>query len=227
MDGFPEIATMALILAAQIAAGVLFADLMSGVFHWYIDTYGDPRTPVLGRWIFTPNIDHHAEPLKCARSPLLKRNGPVWALTALFGLGFWTVGWLNAFGVSALVAGALANEIHILSHQPRRRRPAWVQALQKSGLFLSPKQHWRHHSGAYDKRYCTITDLLNPVLDHLRVFRILEGLIEGLGRLRPRDEILSLGVVRRGRRALSMARRVVAAAGWRFRRFVNPAPVYA
>ena len=88
-----------------------------------------------------------------------------------------------------------------------------------AGLILSPKEHWRHHAAPYDQRYCTVTGLLNPALDRLRVFRLAEGAIEGLARLRPRDEILQIGAVRRGRRALSRARRWTAAQTGRVRRF--------
>ena len=215
-------------LVAQILLGVLFADLMSGVVHWYIDTYGDSRTPILGKWVHAPNINHHAHPLDCTRSGFWSRNGPVLSLTALFAIGFFLAGWINPFTTSALIAGGMANEIHIWTHKPKRRRPALVRFGQRTGFLLSAKEHWRHHSGRYDTRYCTVTNLLNPALDGLRIFRIVEGAVEGFGRLRPRDEILRIGAAGAGfrRRALSRARRFVAATGWRTRRALS-APIMA
>ena len=35
-------------MAAAALAGVLIADLVSGVFHWSVDNYGDRNTPVFG-----------------------------------------------------------------------------------------------------------------------------------------------------------------------------------
>ena len=65
-----DIALQVIWIMAQIGLGVLFADLMSGIVHWYIVTYGDPDTPVLGKHVYWPTINHHARPLARGRRAL-------------------------------------------------------------------------------------------------------------------------------------------------------------
>ncbi|MDF1767569.1 fatty acid desaturase family protein [Maricaulis sp.] len=219
-----DIILSAAIIAAQIGLGVLFADLMSGIVHWYIDTYGDPKTPILGKHVYWPTINHHAQPLDCTRASFWSRNGPNLALSAAFLVVFLILGWINAFTLSALATGVFASEIHVWSHKPKRKRPPLVHWLQSRGVLLSPKEHWQHHTHAHNTRYCTVTNLLNPALDRLRIFRLVEGFVEGFGRRKPRDEIMGIGPLARGRRIMSRARRFVAAHAWQVRRMVT-APV--
>lgn len=223
MTEFMDIAPALLWMAAQIGLGILFADLMSGIVHWYIDTYGDPDTPVLGRHVYWPTINHHAHPLDCTRAGFWSRNGPLLGLMSVFIVLFAWLDWINAFTLSAVFAGLFASEIHVWSHKPKRRRPALVRWLQDRRLILTPREHWLHHTAGFNRRYCTITNLLNPVIDRLRLFRLVEGVVEGLGRRKPRDEIMGIGPLARGRRALSRVRRFVAAHAWQARRsFVRP-----
>lgn len=226
-DGL-DIALQVIWILAQIGLGVLFADLMSGIVHWYIDTYGDPDTPVLGKHVYWPTINHHARPLDCTRAGFWSRNGPLLGLYSLFLVGFVVLGWINAFTLSALAAGLFASEVHVWSHKPKRRRPALVRWLQERQIILTPKAHWAHHTGGFNQRYCTLTNVLNPVLDNLRIFRLVEGMVEGLGRRKPRDEIMGIGPLARGRRALSRVRRFVAAHAWQARKACfGPPPVLA
>lgn len=218
MTEFPELVLSAGWIAAQIGLGILFADMMSGIVHWYIDTYGDPKTPILGQHVYWPTINHHAQPLDCTRASFWSRNGPLLGLASVFAVAFLALGWINAFTLSALAAGCFASELHVWSHKPKRKRPVLVRWLQSAGLVLTPRQHWQHHTGGHNRRYCTITNLLNPVLDRLRVFRLIEGVVEGFARRRPRDEIMGIGPLARSRRALSRARRFVAAHAWQARK---------
>ncbi|ABI67354.1 hypothetical protein Mmar10_3075 [Maricaulis maris MCS10] len=215
-----DIILSAAMIAGQIGLGILFADLMSGIVHWYIDTYGDPKTPILGRHVYWPTINHHAQPLDCTRASFWSRNGPNLALSAAFLVVFAATGLINAFTLSALATGVFASEIHVWSHKPKRKRPMIVRWLQASGVLLSPKEHWQHHTYAHNTRYCTVTNLLNPVLDRLRVFRLVEGVVEGLARRKPRDEIMGIGPLARGRRIMSRVRRFVAAGAWQVRRLL-------
>lgn len=51
----------ALWTAAGAFVGYLIADLVSGVFHWSVDNYGDGRTPVFGA-VIEAFQGHHGEP---------------------------------------------------------------------------------------------------------------------------------------------------------------------
>lgn len=48
--------------AAGVGAGVLLADLVSGVFHWSVDNYGNRDTPVFGS-VIEAFQGHHGEQL--------------------------------------------------------------------------------------------------------------------------------------------------------------------
>lgn len=52
--------TEALCTAAGAFVGYLIADLVSGVFHWSVDNYGDGRTPVFGA-VIEAFQGHHGE----------------------------------------------------------------------------------------------------------------------------------------------------------------------
>lgn len=56
----------ALWTAAGAFVGYLIADLVSGVFHWSVDNYGDGRTPVFGA-VIEAFQGHHGEPASLPR----------------------------------------------------------------------------------------------------------------------------------------------------------------
>ena len=63
----------------------------------------------------------------------------------------------------------------------------WVRVLQRAGLILSPEHHAIHHAAPQDKYYCITVGWMNPVLEKVRFFRILEAIVGRLapGALRP------------------------------------------
>ncbi len=167
------------VLLMQLLVGVLVADFLSGFVHWLEDAYGREDMPVLGPAVIEPNIRHHYSPLDFTRASYLKRNGPVLVIAACVGLAFSLAGWLNPFAVTLIAVGSQANETHRWAHMPAGAVPAIVCRLQKLGLLLSQRHHSRHHHAPFAVRYCTITNLMNPILDGLKFFKTLEILIQG------------------------------------------------
>ena len=167
-------------IAGQVVAGVLIADLISGVLHWFEDSYGNQEWPILGPYVIEPNIRHHRSPLDFARVSYLKRNRVVIIIAGFLGVLFYGFGWLNVTTITALVVGSQANEIHCWSHMPTGEIPSFLQKIQKTGLLLSPQHHRRHHRGDFDSHYCTVTDFTNPLLDHLKIFRGIERSVSSL-----------------------------------------------
>lgn len=57
------------------------------------------------------------------------------------------------------------------------RPAAWALALQKSGLFVGRAMHAAHHRDAFADSYCILSGVCNPVLDHIRFFRVIEAVL--------------------------------------------------
>lgn len=57
-------------------------------------------------------------------------------------------------------------------------RPAgWARRLQQWGVIVSQQDHAAHHRGAFDDHYCILSGHWNGVLDRVRFFRALEGVV--------------------------------------------------
>ena len=58
---------------ASIFGGLLLADFVSGIIHWFEDRYGNPKWPVLGHAI-RANQEHHFRPRAFLKGSFLSRN---------------------------------------------------------------------------------------------------------------------------------------------------------
>lgn len=87
--------------------------------------------------------------------------------------------WVALFGpslvlLSAAIGGAASTEIHYWTHRVKDR-PKAIRVMQEIGIIQSPAQHSQHHRPPSDRRYCIVTDWLNPLLDAARVWERLEA----------------------------------------------------
>ncbi|MEE9381366.1 MAG: fatty acid desaturase CarF family protein [Hyphomonadaceae bacterium] len=186
LGGLPVMTLM--LIPAQIIGGLLLADFISGLFHWFEDRYGNPDWPVLGHTI-RQNQQHHFTPRSFLAGTTWTRNREVFAIGALFLIGFALAGWLNAFSISAVVFGMFANEIHAAAHRSPKENGRIITALQKTGLLQSHAEHAAHHRKAKDSHYCVMTNFMNPLLEQARFFPAIEALIREIsGRLPRVDE---------------------------------------
>jgi plasmanylethanolamine desaturase len=176
-------------IAVQVLACVLFADLLTGFFHWLEDSYGDPSWPLVGPLVIEPNLEHHARPRamvvyhwwETSKISLALGAAAAFALSALDALG-----WRAAL---VIALSTQANEIHKWTHRTRRENPAWVNWLHDRGLVQTPRHHGQHHGHAKDTHYCTLTLWLNPVLDRVSFWRALELAVRLVSGARPRGEL--------------------------------------
>jgi ubiquitin-conjugating enzyme E2 variant len=164
-------------LLLQAAGVVLAADLASGVIHWIEDAYIREDTPWVGRWIGRANTLHHHLPRRMARNTWWQSNWDLLlamsllvGVAALLGRLTWQV-WLFA-----VVAGN-ANEVHKWSHRSRRENGRLISWLHDIRLLQTPHHHAIHHTNPKEFHYCPITNVLNPVLDALRVWSGIEWLL--------------------------------------------------
>jgi ubiquitin-conjugating enzyme E2 variant len=172
-------------------AGVVAADLASGLVHWFADTYFDPRTPVVGPLLIEPFREHHRDPEGIAHHGFLELSGNNALVTLpLAGALLWAGEpgdelpgqVLHAFVATLALALFSTNLFHAWAHHPDP--PRLAQGLQRARLVLPPAVHARHHRGDHDASYCVTGGWLNPLLDRLRLFARLErGLARvGIGR---------------------------------------------
>lgn len=159
----------------QAIAGWLFADLVTGIFHWWEDRVGREDMPIIGKWLIGPNRLHHTEPLAFLDGNVCDRSLAVFVTAAIVALAWLAITGPSVFWASACLGGAMSNEVHAWAHV--RRPGSLVALLQEIGLFQSPRHHAGHHRAPSDTRYCVLTDWLNPVLDRVRLWSRLEGLL--------------------------------------------------
>lgn len=169
----------------QILCGLFVADFLTGLIHWIEDRYGNPQWPMVGEAI-RANHQHHSRPREFLSGSFWSRNKEVLIGTFVISGIFALVGALNLITVSAVVTGFFANEIHGAAHKFPHENPVWVRVLQKLGLMQSFQHHARHHRQRKDCHYCVMTNYVNPIVDFIRFFPILEWAIYRMSGILPR-----------------------------------------
>lgn len=177
-----------LVICAGAGIGYVLADVISGVVHWFCDTFFHEDTPLIGAAFIHPFREHHLDPLAITRHGFFEVNGnnclallPLVVAVLFLGEAHEGGPVPALFAQSTVLAFALAtfatNQFHKWAHQPRPA--AAVRWLQASGLILSPVHHRLHHAGPYRQAYCITAGWLDPLLDRLRVFERIEHLVRG------------------------------------------------
>ena len=72
-----------------VLASILLADLLTGIFHWWEDRYGNPDWYILGDIVVKPNINHHKNPRDFTEGNYIKRNWTTILPCVIFGLVFY------------------------------------------------------------------------------------------------------------------------------------------
>jgi ubiquitin-conjugating enzyme E2 variant len=176
-------------LAVGLVLGVLAADFLSGVVHWFCDRFFAEDTPIVGRVLIGPFRAHHMDPEGIVRHGLLELHGnSCMPVIASLAAARWTLPEPAHAGPLVLHAGLLVfalaalatNQFHRWAHDDRA--PRFARWLQETGVILSAERHARHHRGSFDQSYCMTTGWLNPLLDRLGWFPSLEAGIRKLQR---------------------------------------------
>ena len=173
---------------AQVIAVWLATDLLSGVFHWMEDAYGDPAWPVVGRHVTKPNVLHHYVPRAFVTNSWWRSSRLLLGICTVITLTTLALGWFNWMVALAMVLGLNANQVHKWSHRSRRENGPVIGWLQRVHLLQSPSHHHRHHVHGKDSHYCVLTDFLNPVLDGVGFWRGLEWLVARVLGVQRRDD---------------------------------------
>lgn len=159
---------------------VLAADFLSGLVHWWEDTYGDPAWPLLGRTVVEPNIEHHQDPLAFTRRSAWSRNYQTVLPAAAIGAALWAwQGWAWWPAQLTLLLLSWANEVHCWSH--RAVNPWPIALLQEMHVLQTSRHHARHHRAPFATQFCVLTNWLNPLLERAQFWAALERLVAACG----------------------------------------------
>ena len=175
----------------SILVAYLAADFVSGFVHWLGDTFGEEHWPVLGAGFIKPFRDHHVDPKDICRHDFIEVNGNNCFVLLMLILPLYFIipdGWgaWSFFAFSFVVFFAfgifMTNQFHQWAHMDNPSPT--IARLQRWSLILSPSNHNVHHAAPYKTYYCITSGWMNPILDKIRLWRVLE---RGMSRLTGND----------------------------------------
>lgn len=185
-------------ILAGFLAGWVFADWVSGLFHWAADNWGSAEWPVLGTHFIRPFRHHHIDPVAMTKHDFVETNGSncIISLPA-FAWGYWslsssspTVGLFFAvFWLSVCYWVFGTNQFHAWAHTSNP--PKVVRWLQRSRLILHPKHHARHHEAPHNRNYGITNGWTNPLMRALRFYEMIEWTVTKLTGIRPEHQKLA------------------------------------
>ena len=178
----------ALVKLVQIVATVLAADFVAGFIHWLEDAYVREDTPLIGKHVTRPNIIHHHFPRQMTRNNWWQSNYDLLLVSVALIAIAWCLSWLTWEVLLFAVLSANANEFHKWAHRTRAENGCVISFLQTIRLLQTAKHHARHHTDPKNSHYCTMTNILNPVLDGTHFWDGLEWLLERTFGLQRRDD---------------------------------------
>ena len=179
-------------LPLLLLIGWLAGDWLTGIVHWFCDTYGSEETPILGPSIIMPFREHHVLPAKICTHDFVFTNGnsfllgviivgPFLAALIACEPGQTTLPMAATLMVFTGMFSCLANQVHKWSHAEQAELPGIVRWLQRHHLILNPTHHQLHHTRPFDTNYCISCGWMNPVLEWTRFFRGMEKLLAMFG----------------------------------------------
>ena len=162
----------------EIVFGYFLADVLTGTFHWFEDTYLDYCTTVLFLSSISRDNDlHHYYPRSMLTYSYLENIMFPTVSTSILVLII--TQFTNNYRILLLTFGILSstsNLIHRFSHMKRSENMKIVLFLQDIGIFCSVGHHKLHHTH-FDRSYCVISEYSNYVLDKINYWRLLEYII--------------------------------------------------
>lgn len=172
-----------------VPLGIVAGDFVSGIVHWFADTYFTENTPIIGRSLVKPFRLHHTYPRDICTHDLVEIAGnscilavPVlsiclyllWVLPESGWLAFKVV-WLSIVAITTVATNQFHKWAHKEDPSPMTR---W---LQRTRLVLNPSHHQQHHTPPFNLHYCITNGWLNPLLNRIQFFRRMEKFLKLFG----------------------------------------------
>ncbi len=164
----------ALLFILKFVLTVLAADFVAGMVHWLEDAYIREDTPIVGKHVARPNIVHHHYPRYMTRHSWWRTSFDLIIVSAILVVAAWFVGLLTWEVWVFAILSANANEFHKWEHRTRKENGLIISFLQDIRLLQTAKHHARHHTDPKNSHYCTITNVLNPMLDGMHFWDGIE-----------------------------------------------------
>jgi len=169
-------------MIVQIIFGFLLADIITGGFHWFEDTYLDYCTniPFL-KQIAKDNELHHYFPRSILGYSYLENITLTLPSIIIFLLIIYVFNknilkQYPYFFITFSLFFLTSNIIHKFSHMRDCEKSELFKYINKTGLLCSHKHHETHHIDATEK-YCVISEYNNYILDSIGFWRGLEYII--------------------------------------------------
>jgi hypothetical protein len=162
------------VLLAAAVAGWALVDLLSGLLHWALDSFGSVQTPLVGQAFIRPFREHHHDPLLMTRHDFVELNGasciaclPLLGVTSTVPMH--QAPWVAAQAVllCACLGALVTNQCHQWAHAGAKATPAVVRWLQRRHLVLPPEVHRLHHTAPFDAHFCMACGWFNVPLNRL------------------------------------------------------------
>jgi hypothetical protein len=149
----------------------LLADFATGLFHFFVDQYGNMHGRFMKKSVNFLLL-HHTAPHKIVSQSYWELTGGVYKIASvIFGVSL-------LFGVHwelllFLLFCANGNMIHRWSHQRKSKISFLVRNLQRFKIIQNKEHHNHHHNGAFNKNYCVMTNAMNPILHRIRFWEFV------------------------------------------------------
>ena len=162
---------------------LFFADMLTGLVHWAEDTYGDPNWKFMGigKHVVWPNLIHHKYPREMIKGTWLDRVWTSVVFIVILTAIVWAFGGLTIEVAAVFWIAVWGNEFHCWTHRSPQENGKFITFLQKIYILQAPKQHAKHHFSPYDTNFCVMFSFVNPILQFLRFWKILEGTLSLIG----------------------------------------------
>ncbi len=179
-----------LTLPAFIVAWIA-GDVVTGLVHWFCDTYGTAKTPIIGHSLIRNFRSHHTYPKDICVSPFVYTVGHVAIVSALTlpPLVYLLMKNPSSFILSSFTytyaivtfLTLMTNQFHKWAHLEQEKVPEYIKFLQRNKVILEPNHHNVHHTKPFASNYCITHGLANPFLEKIYFFRTLEKILLKVG----------------------------------------------
>jgi hypothetical protein len=177
---------------SQIVLGYVVADLSTASFHWFEDTYFDynSKIPIVSSLAKDNELHHYFPRAIVGYSYYENIRETLIIITILYLLIYFfnNKTFLNYpyFYITFFIFSVMSNIIHKWAHMRECELPKIILLLQNIGFLGNHPLHRLHHAGDSSQSYCVISSYLNPILDKIKFWRILEYIIYIFTGLKPK-----------------------------------------